>query len=127
MLVTTNVPPEFLIGAEAQTRVSEFSSTGPNGQRNEASEELKEISAFFPLPKNRQLQQARPLQKPIRKIDESNEQVYDGGRFFETVHGDNVFIPALNLETVCSTTECSGDNFNKNSIGGDNLPRGILI
>ena len=60
-----------------------------------------------------------------KDYDESREEKYrtkeadkvgemsSGGRVLETYTGEKVFIPALNIESICSATEASGDNFNK--------------
>ena len=40
-------------------------------------------------------------------------EMSSGGRVLETYTGEKVFIPALNIESICSATEASGDNFNK--------------
>ena len=47
-----------------------------------------------------------------------------GGRVFSTATGEEVFIPTLNFAS--STTECSGDNFNKNTLQNGSALKGVL-
>ena len=104
----------------------------PKQQKITSQVETNGISSFFPLTKNnsqesechenerRAESQINTLEtRTAFKIEEASN-----GRLLETAHGENVFIPTLNFESVCSNTECSGDNFNKNN---NRLAGNILI
>ena len=54
---------------------------------------------------------------------EKFEEARSGGRVLETYTGEKVFIPTLNIESICSATEASGDNFNKDGT----LLQGMLL
>ena len=129
-----NVLPNFVIGANVEDIVPPFASTSVGNQHKISTlTESNAISSFFPLSKNNPQQQehvrnemkVQCLKKTIEQRETWKVEECNGGRVLETATGENVFIPTLNFESVCSTTECSGDNFNKNAILGGNLLQGI--
>ena len=129
----TDLLPKFAIGAEVEDRAPTYSlTTSIQEHKKAASSMTNGISALFPLTKNNYVQQniqddlISDLQDKVSQdIAKSKEKECYGGRLLATANGNNVFIPTLNLESVCSTTECSGDNFNNNAIANENLLKGI--
>ena len=75
------------------------------------------ILSFFPLDKSstREKKDYDGSQEEKFRTKETNKvgEMSSGGRVLETYTGEKVFIPALNIESICSATEASGDNFNK--------------
>ena len=101
--------PNFALGAETQGFVKTQEKAHHQG------EILNGILSFFPVDKNSdESKMTKFQQKNALKGETYKEQESSSGRVVETVTGENVFIPTLNFESVCSATECSGDNFNKN-------------
>ena len=125
-----NVLPNFVIGAKVEDSVAPFVPTSVENHNNiEPLTQSNAISSFFPMSQQQEyirnemnthcLQNTKERRKTW-KVDDCN-----GGRVLETATGENVFIPRLNFESVCSTTECSGDNFNKGAVHSGNLLQGI--
>ena len=109
MAQETDALPNFALGAETQSCVK------TQEKANHQGESLNGISSFFPVDKNSdQSKMSKLQQKNALRGETYKEQESSSGRVVETVTGENVFIPTLNFESVCSATECSGDNFNKN-------------
>ena len=111
-----NVVPNFVLGERVEDDV-------PNQCKISGKQESNAISSFFPLSRNNSNENQYDPNEVNDKYQENAkvlEETYlveevSSGRVLETINGENVFIPTLNFESVCSTTECSGDNFNKNA------------
>ena len=111
-----NVVPNFVLGERVEDDV-------PNQCKISEKQESNAISSFFPLSRNNSNENQydpNEVNDKYQKNEKGLEETYlveevSSGRVLETINGENVFIPTLNFESVCSTTECSGDNFNKNA------------
>ena len=111
-----SVVPNFVLGKRVEDDV-------PKQCQIASQPESNGISSFFPLSRNNSNEKQYDLNEANDKYQQNKkvlEETYvveevSSGRVLETINGENVFIPTLNFESVCSTTECSGDNFNKNA------------
>ena len=137
---TTNLPnnnkmlPIFVIGAQVEEDLMPpVVSAAVRKQHTVASlTEANEISAFFPLATNNSQEQeyvrndfkAQFLKSTGGEREHWKVEACTGGRVFSTATGEGVFIPTLNFAS--STTECSGDNFNKNTLQNGNALKGVL-
>ena len=109
-LMAEEALPNFALGPETHGCVK-------TQEKANQGESLNGISSFFPVDKNSEEPSkiTKSKQRNFQlKGEMYKEQESSSGRVVETVTGENVFIPTLNFESVCSATECSGDNFNKN-------------
>ena len=112
-----NISPNFVLGPRVE-----------NNLRNHpiaADEKIgQNILSFFPLDKSNvrgKDNDTNNIHDTIKTSERENfEEVSSGGRVLETYSGEKVFIPTLNIESICSATEAS-DNFNKDG----NLLHGI--
>ena len=112
-----NVSPNFVLGPKTEN--------GESNRQNAAG--TQNILSFFPLDKgnirnNEKGDNSQDVKSKMNKT-EKFEEARSGGRVLETYTGEKVFIPTLNIESICSATEASGDNFNKDGT----LLQGMLL
>ena len=105
-----NISPNFVLGSRVGSGIQKCSF-----DKNEAVP--NNILSFFPLDKSsiRDKKDYDGSQEEKYRTKETDKvgEMSSGGRVLETYTGEKVFIPALNIESICSATEASGDNFNK--------------
>ena len=108
--ISGNISPNFVLGSRVGSGIQKRST-----DENEVVS--NNILSFFPLDKssirdNKDHDKSQEEEYRTKETDKVGE-MSSGGRVLETYTGEKVFIPALNIESICSATEASGDNFNK--------------